>query len=127
MRFSAFYIDINNDGEEGFVSLFIKWGAFGQYIDISREIDDANVYCEFLDQSNGSLFRTLTFKYSNKTLSLSAIYPETFIVEQRVNNINIDLSRLTFNERDLLINLNNLFVSTQDNALIKKGSADPFC
>lgn len=40
------------------------------------------------------------------------VFDVKFIVEQRVNNINIDLSRFTFNERDLLINLNNLFVST---------------
>ncbi len=38
------------------------------------------------------------------------VFDVKFIVEQKVNNINVDLSRVTFNERDLFINLNHLFV-----------------
>lgn len=104
-------LDTSVDDDEGLSSVFIKWGAAGQYVDLTREEDGEKVYCEFFDQANGAEFDSIKFNYSNKTLALDVAPPETFVRGQQEHRAEIDLNRVQLSEREFLDCLQHLFRS----------------
>lgn len=109
MKVKATDIDyvISDDDELSYV--YIKWGEQGCYIDITKEENEDDIYCELFDQSNGRPFETIAYELKDKILKISVQPPESLTRQGLLNTILLDISSVSFNNDDLNRTLLHIF------------------
>lgn len=94
------------DDDEGMTSLCIRWSDMGGYLCVARDPDEARLYCEYCDQSNGFYSETLSSKWFGNCLEFELQEPESFLRSEKIQKVRV---RIPDGEEKAMVCVNRLF------------------
>jgi hypothetical protein len=79
------------DDDEGVTSFCVWWGNVGSYLSIDYEKEDAKIYCEYGDQSNGFYPTYLRYEINNNVINFILEGTEFFSKKEKNQKISIEI------------------------------------
>jgi hypothetical protein len=66
------------EDDDGFSAFYVKWLDGDGYFLVAKKREDAQIYCEFNDKSNGFISDTVTYTIRNSSIIFRVSGGETF-------------------------------------------------
>src|SRR6266704_3251973 len=117
MDFTAIKVEVIIEDDEALSSLCLWWSKKpGSFFVISAEIDSSEIECEFCDQINGFVSKTISYQFEGNYLAFRLSNKETFdkahIVGQKgelLQEIRIDIHNLDVPSEEIKACLASIF------------------